>query len=375
MKLCPRCLFPLKEIQGQDNTVIEHCKRCKGSFVPSEHLKEIYGPEIEPENWLKLKTTKRLGLSELFCPRDESQMELYRIYLEDEEGNPTEEQIEIDVCPTCHGIWFDAKEGQKLSQIMKKNLHQIRVREKIEAEKNARKEKLRDSHLLYFFQLFTGLPFEEYNPVRRKPIALYVLMGIMIAIYLSEVTIYKISGVEGLNQIFLNWGFSPLGFKDGKFYSLFSALFVHSAPSPLHLVGNLYFFYTFGDNIEDLLGRGKFLLIFFIAGIAGNLLWYSFHPTSPIPLVGASGAISGLMGAYMVLFPWVKLWVVIFFTQFRISAHIYILFWIGYQLLMMFINAGKGASGIAWEAHVGGFFAGVILALIWKKEIKKKYNL
>ncbi len=150
-----------------------------------------------------------------------------------------------------------------------------------------------------------------------------------------------------------------------------TSIFLHGGF--LHIASNMLFLWVFGDNIESHFGKLWYLMIFFISGIAGGLAQYIFNPDSQIPMLGASGAVSGILGAYYVSHPHAKIrsivFIFFFVTILKVPASIYILYWFGLQVLSGFLSIGEGdVGGIAFWAHVGGFIAGVVLAKIGNKE-------
>jgi membrane associated rhomboid family serine protease len=137
----------------------------------------------------------------------------------------------------------------------------------------------------------------------------------------------------------------------------------------MHLIGNMLFLWIYGNNVEDYFGPIKFLLFYFVAGLAAIALYTLFSPSSDVPLVGASGAIAGVMGAYMVLHPRAKITVLVifFFIQFiQLPAKVVLGIWFIYQILMSVVGSGSG-GGVAWMAHVGGFIFGYLVMLMMVK--------
>lgn len=141
-----------------------------------------------------------------------------------------------------------------------------------------------------------------------------------------------------------------------------------------HLLGNALFLWVFGNNIEDVMGRGRFLAFFLICGVAAAVAHIAVQPGSPVPTVGASGAVSGVMGAYLVLFPRVRVRMlfifIIFFRVFPLPAWVVLLWWFGLQVLMglpELAGAGDLGGGVAVWAHVGGFAAGVVLIRLFER--------
>jgi len=143
---------------------------------------------------------------------------------------------------------------------------------------------------------------------------------------------------------------------------LFS-MFLHGGWA--HLLGNAIFLWVFGNNVEDSMGRGRFLLFYLLCGLAAAVAQIAIDPASPVPMVGASGAISGVLGAYLILYPRVRVHVFVGFFLLSLPAYLVLLMWIGLQLLsglpqITSLRTGS-SSGVAFWAHIGGFFAGVVL--------------
>jgi len=145
----------------------------------------------------------------------------------------------------------------------------------------------------------------------------------------------------------------------------------------LHLAGNMLYLWIFGDNIEDRLGHVKFLIFYILSGVAASLLFVLTSPQSRIPMVGASGAIAGVLGAYMITFPKARILTLVFFGFFirvtPIPALFLLGFWFLFQLLYALPSIGSASSGVAFFAHVGGFLAGIVLFKILTLFSKKRY--
>jgi len=151
---------------------------------------------------------------------------------------------------------------------------------------------------------------------------------------------------------------------------LVSAIFLHGGW--LHILSNMWFLFVFGDNVEAAMGKAEYLMLYLVAGIIGNLVQYVFMPTSIIPLLGASGAVAGVLGAYFVLFPHAKvkslLFIFILVTIVDIAAPIMLGFWFILQLfngVTSLAQTSADLGGVAFWAHVGGFLSGMILAKLF----------
>lgn len=150
--------------------------------------------------------------------------------------------------------------------------------------------------------------------------------------------------------------------------TILTSMFLHGGW--LHLLGNMLYLWIFGDNVEAALGRWRFLLFYVLAGAAGAAIQAGLSAHSTVPMVGASGAIAGVLGAYLVLFPWARVLTVVpllFFLHFmEIPALVLLGFWFLMQLFSGLVDLG-GAGGVAWFAHIGGFVAGALLVLLFKR--------
>jgi membrane associated rhomboid family serine protease len=149
-------------------------------------------------------------------------------------------------------------------------------------------------------------------------------------------------------------------------------MFMHSL-NPLHVAGNMLYLWIFGDNVEDALGHGRFLVFYLLAGVAAALAQTLSAPRSAVPIIGASGAVNAVLGAYALLFPYASILTLVgfaFFWRFvHIPAMLVIGFWVVLQLLFGYLTVsasarGAESGGVAWFAHIGGFLAGVVLLLL-----------
>ena len=145
--------------------------------------------------------------------------------------------------------------------------------------------------------------------------------------------------------------------------TLISSMFLHS--SLMHIIGNLLFLWVLGDNVEDNMGHGRYLIFYLICGIVAGLAHAISDPRSAVPMIGASGAISGVIGAYLMLHPRAPIKVLVWFIIVWLPAWLVLGFWVGYQFLSIAMTSG---GGIAWWAHIGGFLAGAGLIIFMRRE-------
>ncbi len=154
--------------------------------------------------------------------------------------------------------------------------------------------------------------------------------------------------------------------------NVLTSMFLHGGWA--HLLGNMWFLWLFGNNVEDSMTRPRFIVFYLLCGVAAALARVAAEPASAIPMVGASGAISGVMGAYLVLYPRVRVFTLVvlgfFITTVALPAWVMLIYWMGIQLVSGFLDsfaAESGAGGVAFWAHVGGFVAGVILVKLFSR--------
>src|SRR5262245_5895336 len=142
---------------------------------------------------------------------------------------------------------------------------------------------------------------------------------------------------------------------------VFTSMFLHG--SWMHLIGNMWFLWLFGNNVEDAMGHGRFVVFYLVSGVVAVAAQVAFNPASPVPMVGASGAISGVMGGYLVLYPHVRVYCLVlpFFISIALPAWTMLLYWLGIQFVGGLSGLASEGGGVAFWAHAGGFVAGLIL--------------
>lgn len=209
-------------------------------------------------------------------------------------------------------------------------------------------------------------PIRDHNPSGRTPYVTYALILLNVGIFAS----YWISipNEPRLAMFYVEWGLVPRRLMAGGDYgTIVTSMFLHGGF--MHLAGNMLFLYIFGDNLEDILGHLRYLGFYLLSGLAAAGLQIFADPSSPVPMIGASGAIAGVMGGYLLLFPRAKVDIlfifVIFFRVFALPAWVMLGVWFGMQLLSGFSTPSDG-GGVAYWAHAGGFVAGLLMmAPVW----------
>ena len=227
------------------------------------------------------------------------------------------------------------------------------------------------------------IPIRDLNQTRRTPVVTWTLIAANILIFVSSLSL----GTAEAEALVMRFGVIPdvivhgnwtspraEGGALGSWVTPVTSMFLHGGI--LHLGSNMLFLHVFGDNVEDVLGRGKFVLFYLMCGlgaVAGQIL---IDPTSMVPMIGASGAISGILAGYMTLFPHARVVtlipIFIFIHFMEVPAGIFIVLWFVLQLVQGYLSLGmiaEGGGGVAWFAHIGGFLAGLVcIRLLYEKK-------
>jgi len=196
-------------------------------------------------------------------------------------------------------------------------------------------------------------PLKDENPRSKFPFVNFLFIGINVAVFVFSLTSFE--------YFINNYGFTPAKF---SILTLFTSMFLHGGIA--HIFGNMWFLHIFGDNVEDKFGHFKYVIFYILSGIAASLLHLLLNIGSNVPAVGASGAISGVLGAYVIIFPNVKVHVIGRFYHGMVSAKFMLGIWFLFQLVSGTFSLFGAQSGIAFFAHIGGFVFGAGFALIYK---------
>jgi membrane associated rhomboid family serine protease len=222
------------------------------------------------------------------------------------------------------------------------------------------------------------IPLRDVNPTRRRALVTIGLIAICIAVYLLEVFVQATSGQDGFERLIGDWGLVPArltgqGGGDAiggppALLTIFSSMFLHA--DPLHIGGNMLYLWIFGNNVEDRLGRPLYLVFYLAGGVLAALAQVAIAPDSAVPVIGASGAIAAVLGAYLVLYPRARVQTLVylgfFYQLIQIPAVVILGFWFILQVMSAVISFGDPAAsgGVALFAHIGGFGGGVLVGLV-----------
>ena len=221
------------------------------------------------------------------------------------------------------------------------------------------------------------IPLKDNMPTRAFPIVTVVIIILNVAVFAYRIYLGSEYGV-----FFLKYGVIPHdlinSFADPFSFNLdlkplstlFTAMFVHSGY--FHLGGNMLYLWIFGNNVEDSMGSARFIVYYFLVGVLATLAHVAVDPAARIPMVGASGAIAGVLGGYLLLYPKARVLTLIFIGIFiktvTIPASVVLIFWIVLQVVNGMVSLGsRQGSGVAWFAHIGGFAAGLLLIKLFRR--------
>lgn len=215
------------------------------------------------------------------------------------------------------------------------------------------------------------MPIRDINPTHRFPFVTIVIIGLNVAVFLLEL-LFQTS--EQLNQLTYTFAVIPYNLTHNPglpaFLTILTSMFMHGGI--LHIFGNMLYLWIFGNNVEDNLGHARFLIFYLVCGVAASAAQVVPNPDSQIPLIGASGAIAGVLGAYLVMHPRAQVETILFLYPFirivRLPAVIVLSFWILIQVFQGVLSLGMPQTGgVAWFAHIGGFVAGLVLINIFRQ--------
>ncbi|MBR2426511.1 MAG: rhomboid family intramembrane serine protease [Lentisphaeria bacterium] len=370
---CLRCghLLKNKIVKGK---LVFQCEHCHSQGVTLSALRGLSsGDQFVNALWYQAKfSAYPLGG---ICPCCKQKMSLVSVQ------NPTtKNNVEIDVCTACQFIWFDPGELESIPQKTQENVapavrnlppqstKKYRASEKRPLLDTDNESAEPDSAWQYLPALL-GLPVEKNAPAKTGyPLLTWGTALLCIAVFILSLTDYR--------NIINSWGYIPAQWTRHGGLTFITSMFLHGGIG--HLIGNMYFLLIFGDNVEDLMGRIKYLILILISGLCATLTHTFFDPASTIPCIGASGFISGIIACYAVSFPQVRITfmyrIFLFYRWFAIPAWGAAALWFLYQVAMGFLTAKAAGGGVAYMAHVGGFVPGIAFAIFHRIHAKRQYE-
>jgi membrane associated rhomboid family serine protease len=281
----------------------------------------------------------------------------------------------LDVCTGCYLIWFDTHEYESLPKAAKSEPKELNLSmEAREALALVRLEVIKSEqtnydiseggpdHWWHIIPAFFGIPIEyNYTPLQHKPVATWLLAAM--------IALVTFISFRDLRYTIETFGLIPAEFTRYFGFTFISSFFLHGGI--VHLLGNLYFLIVFGDNTEDVLGRGKYLLLLALAALGGNIAHVLGDIHSTIPCVGASGGISGILAYYCLRFPGASVGIMFWFRWIRLRVGYMFAFWILLQLLGVYLQKAE-LSNVSALAHLGGAGVGILFWFLEKMSFSLK---
>jgi membrane associated rhomboid family serine protease len=222
------------------------------------------------------------------------------------------------------------------------------------------------------------IPLRDDNPTVLWPIVTVSLIVANSAVFIYELSL----GSRALDSFIYQMGMVPAAITHGGiggtggYFTMLSSMFLHGGL--LHVAGNMLYLWIFGNNIEDSMGHLRFIIFYLVAGLIAAVTHLALNPVSTVPTIGASGAVSGVLGAYLFLFPHARIktlvTLVFFWFIVYLPAWVLLVFWIGLQFLNQAVDPmDPTAGGVAYAAHIGGFVAGLVLIPLFRKYQRRTY--
>jgi len=370
--ICPICRVAMQKTSFGSHAVHE-CPDCGGIWCDGKKLQGmidgllpiINGLSIHEALHRKVVPMDNSKQSARICPKCGGDMAVFN-YAYDS-------NVFLDRCKSCGGIWADRSEIEEIARFNKSNpsVDKYAIMALSQARKALSQEKEKIAEipqraaavnrflgisgmrtLMLTWPLFP-IPVRSYLPTKSISLATICLIGINTFIFV----------LFGQETFVHKWGLVPsLALSPARAFSFITSVFMHA--SWFHFLVNMSGLWFFGNNIEDEIGKAKFIVLYLVCGIAGGIVFCAIHPALTVPAIGASGAVSGLMGAYLILFPTADLMVLWMGRVRIIYAAVYLLLWILLQLLSGIVILKETPDvNIAYWAHIGGFVSGFVL--IW----------
>ena len=341
------------------------CPVCKGIWFDAGELAGVVkrlssGEDIVPQETKlfherEIHTTYQVKEKEKSCPKCNSRMHRFNYSYDS--------NVFIDKCPDCGGIWTDGGEALQIASYLKDDPKTIAIGKAIAEEFAKPMEEPDTTSWLGWFVFLPRItiPIGDDTEREKFPAATISIIALCALVFYRQCT------VVDADRFVRTFGFVPANFFS---LGLITSMFLHT--DIIHLAGNMLFLWLFGDNIEDRFSRFTFVLVYIFCGVFAAFLQGVFSLNSQVPLVGASGAVAGIMGAYLIFYPTAKLEFLIMYRIVEIPALLYLGGWFIFQLIAAFsANEGQVSSNIAWYAHIGGFLCGAVIAFLKKITTKE----
>ncbi len=372
---CPVCNIPLKNVQYEDYSV-DICIKCKGIWLDKGELQQVVN-ELISKNKVDYQTVKEAYRNKpMICKREEMPIRIcLKCNIEMGTFNYySDSDVFLDKCSSCGGIWADKNEIDQVARYIKGNSQMDKYAEALRrvyfrlAEAKAVTKQIAETSgdlvgsfnsggkIYAIWYTIIPIPLRNDFPTEKFPkvtVGLIILNSLIFILQLLFVT-------ENQENYFKLVGVIPwLSFSVDRLFTFISSIFIHG--SLLHIIGNMYYLWLFGDNIEDEIGSFKFLIFYLLCGIIGGVVFCLMYSFLNEPAIGASGAISGVLGAYLLLYPKQGPEIAWLGRKREIPAAYYLTLWIIMQLFFGCISLASKNVDIGYWAHIGGFISGLLL--------------
>ncbi len=363
---CPVCRIGLDRLSC-DGIEVDSCPECQGIWFNAGDLKPYIDgilakdesiPHDSAELHRSIVALRDLSESVRPCPHCNVGMKKFNY--------AADSNIIIDKCSDCEGLWVDKKEIRELAIFAKGNPLLDRLATSLAGFAADRERKLEKIQIL-----------REIN--ERSPVGSRIMLPIILPLrddlhrtttpfVTFSLVVLNVLGLGAIRtpEVFGTFGLVPADLLSGEnYHGIFTYMFFHG--SVLHLLGNMLFLWIFGGNIEESFGHIRFSFFYLFVGLVAGFAHVAVNPDSVIPCIGASGAISGILGAYYLLHPSARIRTFAAYHLIDIPARWYIGFWFAFQLVPgVVIELANGESHIAFFTHIGGFIAGIVIAHIYR---------
>jgi len=342
---CPRCGQRSLEVCSYEGKEVDICPKCAGLWCELRDWdSKVLGmyPAVDAETEdsglgtsgpTNAPTPRPHRRFDRLCPSCKRPLTPVRV------GGA--QGCELDQCARCGGVWFDHDEWDHLECLQTFRAHQESLQRPT-------------SWMEWAFQLILRLPIEFNVRVRRTPVVTAMMIGLCAIAFITQ---WRVG--QDHWQVFA--ATATRIWRGEGLYTLITSSFLHG--NLLHLLGNMYFLYILGDNVEDALGRWRYTLLYFGSAVASDFMHIAIFPQSNAPLVGASGAVFGVMAAYLLLYPNARLTMMFVFWQVKVPFWAWMGLYLCIQALGAMVTIPGRSEGIAYWGHLGEFFAGLLF--VW----------
>jgi membrane associated rhomboid family serine protease/DNA-directed RNA polymerase subunit M/transcription elongation factor TFIIS len=343
---CPKCNSSILLAAGYQNNEVDVCQQCGGIWFEKNELNSVLSSVNETDDEIDFKSTlgDAIGTSAINCPACASALDKYHLL--------KDYHVEVDLCHRCEGTWIDHEE-----------LEQVRMSPQIREQLHELNQGI--NWKTWLLQFLSQMPVEYNVKPRIRPVVnllLILLNCIVFAVMYSDPGSAKL-----LVALF---GSNPQLIEQGQhLWGPLTAIFLHGGL--LHLAGNMYFLYVVGDNLEDVLGHWRYLALYLLCGVGASFISLFMNWGGNITSIGASGAIAGLFGMYLVWFRYASFTFMIIVYQKKIS----VVWYFGIWILINIIGMLSGDVEVDYWAHFGGFVIGLLIGWLMKQQVHRENPL